>query len=256
MRRAWRESLLLAGALLAAASAQADNASAIARVKGSVVAVGTTQPLRNPAFRFLGTGFAVGDGSYIATNAHVIPALLGAEAKETLAIVIPGSGASARVRSANPHASDSAHDIALLKIEGERLAPLALRDSDAVKEGELFLFTGFPIGGVLGPHPATHRSMVAAITPIAIPPAASQQLDTRMIRQLANGAFRIFQLDATAYPGNSGSPLYDPATGEVVGILNMVFVKSTKEAVLAQPSGISYAIPSRFLIDLLATVKR
>ncbi len=27
-------------------------------------------------------------------------------------------------------------------------------------------------------------------------------------------------LDATAYPGNSGSPLYDPETGEVVGIIH------------------------------------
>jgi serine protease Do len=66
----------------------------------------------------------------------------------------------------------------------------------------------------------------------------------------------VFQLDGTAFPGNSGSPLYDPADGEVVGVLNMVFVKSTKEAALAQPSGISYAIPSTFLIDLLASAKR
>ena len=65
----------------------------------------------------------------------------------------------------------------------------------------------------------------------------------------------VFQLDATAFPGNSGSPLYDPATGEVVGILNMVFVKATKESALTQPSGISYAIPSRFLIELLARLK-
>jgi serine protease Do len=65
----------------------------------------------------------------------------------------------------------------------------------------------------------------------------------------------VFQLDATAFPGNSGSPLYDPATGEVVGILNMVFVKGTKESALTQPSGISYAIPSNFLIELLARAK-
>jgi hypothetical protein len=31
----------------------------------------------------------------------------------------------------------------------------------------------------------------------------------------------------------------------------MVFVKGTKESALAQPSGISYAIPSRHLIELL-----
>jgi hypothetical protein len=30
-----------------------------------------------------------------------------------------------------------------------------------------------------------------------------------------------------------------------------VFVKGTKEAALTQPSGITYAIPSRYLIELL-----
>jgi hypothetical protein len=34
----------------------------------------------------------------------------------------------------------------------------------------------------------------------------------------------------------------------------MVFVKGTKEAALTQPSGISYAIPSRHLIELLSRV--
>ena len=43
----------------------------------------------------------------------------------------------------------------------------------------------------------------------------------------------MFQLDATAFPGQSGSPLYDGANGEVVGIINMVFVKGTKESALS-----------------------
>jgi len=67
--------------------------------------------------------------------------------------------------------------------------------------------------------------------------------------------FRVYQLDATAYPGNSGSPLYDPETGEVLGVMNMVFVKSTKENVLSDPSGISYAIPVEYLQRLLADLK-
>ena len=36
------------------------------------------------------------------------------------------------------------------------------------------------------------------------------------------------------------------------GIINMVFVKGTKEAALTQPSGITYAIPARHLQALLA----
>jgi S1-C subfamily serine protease len=93
--------------------------------------------------------------------------------------------------------------------------------------------------------------MIAAITPIAIPPGNASQLDPATIRRLASRAFPVFQLDATAYPGSSGSPLYAPDSGDVVGVVNMVFVKGTKEAVLTRPSGITYAIPSRYLIELL-----
>jgi hypothetical protein len=37
----------------------------------------------------------------------------------------------------------------------------------------------------------------------------------------------------------------------VIGVVNMVFVKGTKESALERPSGITYAIPSRYLIELL-----
>ncbi|HAY27881.1 MAG TPA: serine protease, partial [Candidatus Accumulibacter sp.] len=39
--------------------------------------------------------------------------------------------------------------------------------------------------------------------------------------------------------------------GEVLGVINMVFVKENKESVLSKPSGISFAIPVRFLRELL-----
>lgn len=68
---------------------------------------------------------------------------------------------------------------------------------------------------------------------------------------MRNGTFAIFQLDATAYPGNSGGPLFDPNTGEVLGVVNMVLIKGTRESALSQPSGISYAIPIRHVKDLL-----
>ncbi len=64
-----------------------------------------------------------------------------------------------------------------------------------------------------------------------------------MIGQLQKPRYAVFQLDGTAYPGSSGSPLYDPETGLVYGVINMVFVKGTKEAALSNPSGITYAIP-------------
>jgi hypothetical protein len=41
----------------------------------------------------------------------------------------------------------------------------------------------------------------------------------------------------------------------VIGIVNMVFVKGSKEAALTQPSGITYAIPSRHLVELLKSAR-
>jgi S1-C subfamily serine protease len=255
-RRLVRRALLIASvcALVPALAQSQTPQSTIERVKSSVVAIGTFQTTRVPQFRFLGTGFAVGDGTLAATNAHVIPATLEAGADpELLVALLPGTEpARVGVRKLSRVVVDAEHDIALLKMDGPPLRPLALRDSTTVSEGDSLLFTGFPIGGVLGLFPASHRAMVAAIAPVAIPSASGQKLDAKSVRRLRDDAFSVFQLDATAFPGNSGSPLYDPATGEVVGVLNMVFVKGTKESALAQPSGISYAIPSRFLIDLLA----
>jgi S1-C subfamily serine protease len=238
--------LLLSPALLA------DNTiGTIERVKGSIVAVGTFERTRVPAFQFRATGFAVGDGSLIATNAHVLPAVLDSERRETLVVLVPAPGREPQVREAQQVAVDVGTDLAVLKITGQPLPALKLGSLDSVREGQSVLFTGFPIGGVLGIFAATHRGMVAAITPIAIPPPVAANLDPRVIRRLTTGSFPVLQLDATAYPGNSGSPVYDPESGEVLGIVNMVFVKGTKETALTQPSGITYAIPAKHLQALV-----
>ncbi|MCS6944493.1 MAG: serine protease [Sutterellaceae bacterium] len=242
---------------VAALPARAQSARAtIERVRAAVVAVGTLQRTRTPPFRFLGSGFAVADGRLIATNAHVLPpALAAGNELERLAVLVPsGDLGSARVLEAVQAAIDEDHDLALLRINST-LPTLALAATDAAAEGDQLLFTGFPLGTVLGPFPVTHRAMIAAITPIAIPPPTGSGLDPKTVRRLQKGAFAVFQLDATAYPGHSGSPLYDPASGEVVGIVNMVFVKGAKESALSQPSGISYAIPVRHLRELLARAR-
>ena len=240
-------------ALFPSLPALADNAiSTIERVKGSVVAIGTFERTRAPAFQFRATGFAVGDGSLIATNAHALPITLDSERRETLVVLIPASGREPQVREARELAVDTGTDLAVLKINGAPLPALKLGGLDSVREGQNVLFTGFPIGSVLGVFAATHRGMVAAITPIVIPPPVAAQLDPRVLRRLTTGSFPVLQLDATAYPGNSGSPVYDPDSGEVLGIMNKVFVQGTKETALTQPSGITYAIPAIHLQALLA----
>ncbi|RFC36678.1 MAG: Trypsin-like peptidase domain-containing protein [Candidatus Nitrotoga sp. SPKER] len=214
-------------------------------VRPSIVAIGTVMQTRAPPANFLGTGFAVGDGLHIITNAHVVPQNLNTEKKESLAIFV-GRGAAAKARFATLVEMDVEHDLALLKISGEPLPALVIGDSDTVKEGETVAFTGFPIGMVLGLYPVTHQAIISAITPIVIPALSTKQLDINVVKRL-RAPYLVFQLDGTAYPGNSGSPLFDPKTGKVFGILNMVFVKGTKENVLAHPSGISYAIPSNYI---------
>ncbi|MCW5619760.1 MAG: trypsin-like peptidase domain-containing protein [Burkholderiales bacterium] len=234
--------------------ALAESAAAIDRVKPSVIAVGTFLKTRSPAFAFRGTGFAVGDGTLVATNAHVLPGMVDSQRQEVLAIALPGTdGGAAEVRGGRVVAIDAEHDLALVRVEGAKLAPLELGDSAAVRDGASLLFTGYPIGTVLGLFPATHRAMVSAISPIAVPGLNAKQLDAKAIKRLSGKRYPIMQLDATAYPGNSGSPLYDPKTGKVVGVLNMVLVKQSRESVLSQPSGITYAIPVQPLIDLIGT---
>jgi S1-C subfamily serine protease len=228
----------------------AEMVNTIEKVKPSVVAIGTYQKTRNPPFVFRGTGFAVADGTLVATNAHVLPQQLSVQNRELL-IVVAASGGKLQQREAKPTAVDTGHDIALLRIEGAPLPALELNDAATVREGQTFAFTGFPIGSVLGLVPVTHRGMVSAVTPIVMPTPTAKQLDANVIRRVKAGVFPVFQLDATAYPGNSGSPMYEIETGRVVAILNMVFVKTTRENVLSQPSGISFAIPIRHLRDLL-----
>lgn len=198
-----------------------------------------------------GTGFVVGDGNSVATNAHVVANIPSVEGT-SLVILARLSSGELQQRRARTAAVDKEHDLAVLRIDGPPLPKLVLRSSDSVREGQSVAFTGFPIGGALGFSPVTHHGIVSAVTPIALPTPTAQQLNEKLIRRLKSGTFNIFQLDATAYPGNSGSPVFDVDGGEVIGVINMVFIKSTKEAVLSQPSGISYAIPANFLLPMLS----
>lgn len=256
MRFTWLRLLavlpLLCGSLPVIAGTD-DYVDIIARTKPAIVGVGTFQKTRRPPIRLLGTGFGVLDGRHVLTNLHVIPDELNAGQRESLAVLV-GTGSKPDLRRAHLQASDPKHDLAVLRIEGAPVPTLELAPQARVHEGGIYLFTGFPIGAVLGLYPATHRAMIAAITPIVIPADRSSQLDPAAVRWL-RAPYDVYQLDGTAYPGNSGSPLYRPDTGEVVGIINKVFVKETRESALTDPSGISYAIPAEHAVRLLERAK-
>ncbi|HKQ37999.1 MAG TPA: serine protease [Verrucomicrobiae bacterium] len=246
---------LLFVTVLVSGFSRADVPDTIEAIKPSIVAVGSFERTRNPQFSFFGTGFAVGDGSLVATNEHVLPKTLNAQRNETIAIVVRSGKGTDRIRAARRSVSDESVDLALLKFDGPPLPPLQLGTSGNVREGEEYLLTGFPIGAVLGLFPVTHRAMIAAVTPIVIPAARANQLNSQAVRRLSAGPYAIFQLDGTAYPGNSGSPVYHPQSGVVIAIVNSVFVKSSRESALTHPSGVTYAIPAEKLKELLENTR-
>src|SRR5215217_4451776 len=158
--------------------------------KPSIVGVGTFQKTRSPPLNFLGTGFVLDDGLHVITNAHVVPEVLDITNKETYT-VITGKGKDAELRDATVAAVDKEHDLALLRLSGSPLPTMRLGDASKVREGQSLIFTGFPIGMILGFYPVTHRAMVSSITPIILPAHNSRQLNAKMIGQLQKPAYAV-----------------------------------------------------------------
>ena len=242
---------ILAFAGVLAGPACAEIRDAIAKIKPSVVIVGSFKSTDSPRFRLRGTGFIVANGNTVVTNAHVLPSDSEDLTDTSLVVQVRISGRELQMRQAEVLEVDKVHDLALLRFQGAAAPAVPIRDSDSVREGQSVAFMGFPIGGALGFSPVTHRGMISSIVPSAMPTPTARLLNETTIRGARAGAFDIFQLDATAYPGNSGGPLFDPDQGDVLGVVNMVFLKGSRESALSQPSGISYAIPSKFILQLL-----
>lgn len=229
------------------AASAADLAQTVQIMKSSIVGVGTFVAMRRPPMALRGTGFVVLDGLHVITNYHVMPKALDAADRERLVIVVR-EGGDFTEREASVVALDPAHDLALLKMKGNPLPSVKLGSGALLLDGTEIAITGFPIGNILGIYPVTHRGIVSAITPVRVPQVDSRLLDANMIMR---DPFDVYQLDITAFPGNSGSPVYDSQTGSVEAILNSTFIKETKERALSEPSGISFAIPVVYVHLLL-----
>lgn len=238
---------------LFALNGRAELVDTVEKIKPSVVGIGVHTPTGRPKNKLHGSGFVVGDGQYVITNYHVLPAELNDNLLQKMAVFI-GSGRNANVRQAKIIGSSVEYDLAILKVEGPALPALTLGPASYSQEGSTIAFTGFPIGAVLGLYPVTHKGIVASITPSIVPVADTRQISLTMLKRMRN-PYLVYQLDATAYPGNSGSALYEVKSGHVIGIINKVFVQQSKEAVISNPSGITYAIPVKHLRDLLDQFK-
>ncbi len=234
--------------LMVPAAHSASLVDVVKQVKPSVVGIVLVQKdPRMPAL-LVGTGFAVANGKYIITNHHVIRDR-GEGGGGQVLFALTQNGPITERRALSIKAIAPSVDLALLSIDGLPLPAMKIRsEPDLAPEGTDIAITGFPIGAVIGFHPTTSRGIISALTPNRSPEFSSFSLDPAAIRATR---YQTYQLDLLAYPGNSGGPLYDAGSGELIGVVNSTFIKSTKEKVLSEPSGITYAIPSGFVRQIL-----
>ncbi|HKV26227.1 MAG TPA: trypsin-like peptidase domain-containing protein [Candidatus Acidoferrum sp.] len=160
-----------------------------------------------------GTGFFVTATGVIATNAHV------ARGEESLRAVLPeGRELVAKIVYVDPDL-----DIALVKVEGNDFAHLALAAAATVRQGESVLAIGNPGDAMLF---SMTKGIVSAVG------------------QFPNaGPGTWIQTDTPMNPGNSGGPLLN-MRGEVVGI-------NTEKLVKKGVSGIGFALSATDLLNVL-----
>ncbi|NLZ42553.1 MAG: Do family serine endopeptidase [Comamonadaceae bacterium] len=165
-------------------------------------------------FRGQGSGFIVSPDGLILTNAHVVR-----DAKQVSVKLSDRREFTAKVLG-----SDTATDIAVLKIDAKGLPTVTLGDSKAVQVGDYVLAIGAPYG---------------------FAQSATQGIVSAKGRSLPGDSVVPFiQTDAAVNPGNSGGPLFD-AGGRVVGINAQIFSQS------GGFQGLAFAIP----IDVALGIK-
>jgi S1-C subfamily serine protease len=244
-RRLW---VLLA--VLLARGAWADPLpGTITRLRPSLVGVGTYDPLGSPRGHMLGTGFFIADGRHVATAFHLTADDPTASPAPAQLAIFVGTGQQAEVRMARRVRQDRRHDLAILRIDGKPQPALKPAAGPPPPEGTAIAIMGYPIGNSLGLHPMTNAGIVASVSPIALPQADLESLTAERIRHL-KAPFPVLILDMIAYPGNSGSPVFE-RDGRVVGVVSGIYLRTTREGALSTPSAITYAVPSEHLVRLM-----
>jgi Do/DeqQ family serine protease len=195
------------------------------KASAAVVSISTSQAAKknpnanDPWFKFfygdqgaepqggLGSGVIVSQSGYILTNNHVVE-----EADEIEVILNDSRHAKAKVIGTDP---DS--DLAVLKINLDKLPTIVLGNSDALQVGDQVLAIGNPFG-------------VGQTVTSGIVSALGRN-------QLGINTFENFiQTDAAINPGNSGGALVD-TNGNLLGINTAIYSRS------GGSMGIGFAIP-------------
>src|SRR4051812_14289653 len=168
-------------------------------------------------FGLQGTGSGVvmetqGKTAYIVTNNHVAGGA--SEIRVTLA-----DGRT--IENGKVVGTDAKTDLAVIKIEADRVIPAKWGDSDDLQKGDWIMAFGSPFGYV--------GSMTHGIV------SALNRTNVGILGQ--HGYENFIQVDAPINPGNSGGPLVN-THGEVVGVNTAIATRN------GGFQGIGFAIPS------------
>ena len=169
-----------------------------------------------------GSGVIISEDGYIVTNNHV------ADGASKLRVKLYDG----RKFDAELIGKDSATDLALLKIDADKLPTLPFGSSDALRLGEWVLAIGSPF------------DLQSTIT-AGIVSAKARQLGA-IPNDFSIESF--IQTDAAVYPGNSGGALVN-TRGELVGI-NTLIKSQTGSYV-----GYSFAIPESIVRKVVVDLK-
>jgi serine protease Do len=175
-----------------------------------------------------GSGVIVDRDGFIVTNAHVVANARNIE----VSVNEPGPEGQPVKHQHFPAKTvglDRETDLAVLKIEAQNLATLDFADSANVKQGQMVLALGSPLG--------LDNSLTVGF--LSAP-----------VRYLDPGKPNFYiQTDASINPGNSGGPLLD-ISGRVIGINTMILSQS------GGSEGLGFAIPSNVVLRAYQTIRK